>query len=587
MDGAGRAQAAGTLTGELARFGAAFSLDDVPEDDRHYAKLLALDLLGCALAGLDTEEARIALRAARALSPGGGNASLWGTGEAAQPGTAAMVNGTAAHALELDDFHGVDHSGAVTVPALMAAADAGGEADGRRFLEGMAFGYEVGRRLLDGAGGYRRHNATGWHTTGTLGSYAAAAAVAKLLRLDEERTVWALGIAGSFTGGTWAFNSDGAMSKRYHAGVAAQMGLQAAFLAREGFTGPVSVLEAERGGYFPLYGEGMTPAARGAAEGLGTDFRIGWAGVKVYACCRGIHSALDVALDFRLRHGLRAEDIESVHALCTPVQKGQLGLGAPRTRIEAQFSLPYSVAVAFLHGEAGYEFFTEKWIGNPEIEALAGKVTLEADESRSLEEEPVLTVRTRDGRVLAGQQPIPIGDPANPVPEADIRAKYRALATRHLSPGNRPAAGRSRPRLGSAGPARRSPGDSGRAGGAIGAEIGRRLPVALLDEMSRRIHTLVQYAHHQNAAILRHLEHCVRPKKITPQARCKRFCPGSGLGIFGEEFEAPLQPVQVVPRLPQAEIRDCKFVDAAEVVVGPPRQPKGGHRRGVGPRPRP
>ena len=450
MDAAVAAQEAGTLTGALARFGAAFSLDDVPEDDRHYAKLLLLDLLGCALAGLDTEEARIARRAGRALSPGGGAnaaigknrrvlrggrcAALWGVGEVAQPGIAAMVNGTAAHALELDDFHGVDHSGAVTVPALMAAADAGGEADGRRFLEGMVFGYEVGRRLLDGAGGYRRHNATGWHTTGTLGSYAAAAAVAKYLGLDEQRTVWALGIAGSFTGGTWAFNADSAMSKRYHAGAAAQMGLQAAFLAREGFTGPVSVLEAERGGYFNLYGEGMTPAAEAVAEGLGRDFRIGWAGVKVYACCRGIHSALDVALDFRRRHGLRAEDIESVHVLCTPVQKGQLGLGIPRTRIEAQFSLPYSTAVAFLHGEAGYEFFTGKWIGDPEIEALAARVSLEADEGRSLEEEPVLTVRMRDGRAFTGQQPVPIGDPASPVPEADIRAKYRALATRHLAP---------------------------------------------------------------------------------------------------------------------------------------------------------
>ncbi len=434
MDAAVAAEAAGTLTGALARFGAAFSLDDVPEDDRRYAKLLLLDLLGCALAGLDTEEARIARRAGRALSPGGGGASIWGTGEAAHPGIAAMANGAAAHALELDDFHGVDHSGAVTVPALMAAADAGGEADGRRFLEGMVFGYEVGRRLLDGAGGYRRHNAAGWHTTGTLGSYAAAAAVAKFLGLDEERTVWALGIAGSFTGGTWAFNADGAMSKRYHAGAAAQTGLQAAFLAREGFTGPVSVLEAERGGYFNLYGEGMTPAAEAVAEGLGADFRIGWAGVKVYACCRGIHSALDVALDFRRRHGLRAEDIESVHVLCTPVQKGQLGLAFPKTRIEAQFSLPYSTATAFLHGEAGYEFFTETWIGDPEIEALAAKVALEADASRSLEEEPVLTVRTRDGRAFTGQQPLPIGDPANPVPEADIRAKYRALATRHLAP---------------------------------------------------------------------------------------------------------------------------------------------------------
>lgn len=434
MDAAAAAQSAGTLSSAFARFGAAFSLDDVPEDDRRYAKLLLLDLLGCALAGLDTEEARLARRAARALSPGGGNASLWGAGETAAPGIAAMINGTAAHALELDDFHGVDHSGAVTVPALMAAADAGGEADGRRFLEGMVFGYEVGRRLLDGAGGYRRHNATGWHTTGTLGSYAAAAAVAKFLGLDEQRMLWALGIAGSFTGGTWAFNLDGAMSKRYHAGVAAQTGLQAAFLAREGFTGPAPVLEAERGGYFNLFGEGMTPAARSVAERLGRDFRIGWAGVKVYACCRGIHSALDVALDFRRRHGLRAEDIESVHVLCTPVQKGQLGLAFPKTRIEAQFSLPYSTAVAFLHGEAGYGFFTESWIGDPEIEALAARVALEADEARPLEEEPVLTVRTRDGRAFTGQQPVPIGDPANPVPEADIRAKYRALATRCLAP---------------------------------------------------------------------------------------------------------------------------------------------------------
>ncbi len=435
MDAAAAAQAAATLSGALARFGAAFSLDDVPEDDRHYAKLLALDLFGCALAGLDTQEARLARHAARALSPGGGDAALWGAGEGAHPGTAAMVNGTTAHALELDDFHGVDHSGAVTLPALLAAADAGGEADGRRVLEGMIFGYEVGRRLLDGAGGYRRHNATGWHTTGTLGSYAAAAAVAKLLGLDEQGMLWALGIAGSFTGGSWAFSEDGAMSKRYHAGAAAQTGLQAAFLAREGFTGPAAVLEAERGGYFPLYGEGMTPAARAAADGLGRDFRIGWAGVKVYACCRGIHSALDVALGFRREHGLRAEDIESVHVLCTPVQKGQLGLTFPKTRIEAQFSLPYSTAVAFLHGEAGYEFFTGKWIGDPEIEALAARVALEADGSRSLEEEPVLTLRMRDGRVFTGQQPVPIGDPANPVPEADIRAKYRALAGRHLAPG--------------------------------------------------------------------------------------------------------------------------------------------------------
>ncbi len=423
-----------TLTGELAAFGASFTLDDVPEDDRHYAKLLILDLLGVAIAGLDTDEARHALRACRALSPGGGRASLWCTGETAAPGTAALFNGICAHTLELDDFLGIDHSGAVVVPALMAAAEIEPGRDGRRFLEGMVFGYEVGRRLLDGAGGYRRHNATGWHTTGTLGPYAAAAAVGKFLGLSAEQTVWALGIAGSFTGGTWAFNRDGAMSKRYHTGVAAELGLQACLLAREGFTGPVSVLEAERGGYFRLYGSGMTPEARRLTDGLGTDWRIRWAGVKVYACCRGIHSALDVVLDLRQRHRLTGGDIERITVLCTPVQNSQLGLTLPKTRIEAQFSLPYSVATAIIHGEAGYEFFTGKWIGNPGIEALAAKVTLKAIEDRSLEEEPELIVETGDGRVFRGQQKVALGDPANPVPEDAIRAKFRALSTGRLSP---------------------------------------------------------------------------------------------------------------------------------------------------------
>ncbi|MBT6275500.1 MAG: MmgE/PrpD family protein [Chromatiales bacterium] len=421
-----------TLTQQFADFGARLSIADVPAETLHYAKLLTLDLLGVAIGGLETEEATVAMRACRALSNKGGNSSLWRTGVKSSPAMAAMFNGTVAHALELDDFHGIDHSGAVIVPALMACADDHPEHTGEDFLLGMVFGYEVGRRILDGAGGYRAHNKEGWHTTGTLGGFAAAAAVGKFLRLPTDELAHALGIAGSYTGGTWAFNVDGAMSKRYHCGISSQCGLQAAYLARAGMSGPASVLEADRGGYFNLYADGMTAAACSSADDLGSDFRIQWAGVKAYACCRGIHSALDVVLGLR-DEGLTAASIDQIDVVCTAVQAAQLGRHDPATRLEAQFSLPYSVAVALLHGEAGYDLFTEQWLGNNDIATLDAKIVLRVDESRSIESEPTVTVTTHNGRSTTRQVAKALGDPSNPVPEPAVIAKYAGLAGRQIS----------------------------------------------------------------------------------------------------------------------------------------------------------
>jgi len=421
-----------TLTQRFADFGAHLCITEVPAETLHYAKLLTLDLLGVAIGGLETEEAAVTMRACRALSNEGGNSSLWRTGVKSSPAMAAMFNGTVAHALELDDFHGIDHSGAVIVPALMACADDHPQHTGEDFLLGMVFGYEVGRRVLDGAGGYRAHNKEGWHTTGTLGGFAAAAAVGKFLRLPADQLAHALGIAGSYTGGTWAFNVDGAMSKRYHCGISSQCGLQAAYLARAGMSGPASVLEAERGGYFNLYAHGMTSAARASADELGRDFRIQWAGVKAYACCRGIHSALDVILSLR-DGGLTATSVDHIDVVCTAVQAAQLGRHDPATRLEAQFSLPYSVAVALLHGEAGYDLFTERWLGNKDITALDAKIILRVDEARSIESEPTVTVTTLNGQSTTRQVAKALGDPSNPVPQSAVMAKYAGLAGRQVS----------------------------------------------------------------------------------------------------------------------------------------------------------
>ena len=186
----------------LAGFVAGLDLARVPDDIVAYARVLLLDLLGAALAGVDTAEARAMLLAAEGFAPNAGPCAIWGTSRTTTAATAALVNGVLAHAQELDDFGGADHSGAVVIPAALAVAEAEGIDDGKRLLEAVIAGYDVALRVLEGAGGYRAHNTIGgWHSTGTCGRFGAAAAAARMLGLDPGKTAWALGLAGSFTGG--------------------------------------------------------------------------------------------------------------------------------------------------------------------------------------------------------------------------------------------------------------------------------------------------------------------------------------------------------------------------------------------------
>src|SRR6185369_15391051 len=167
---------------------------------------------------------------------------------------------------------------------------------GREALIGLLAGYDLAARVLEGAGGYRPHNDLGWHSTGTCGSFGAAAAAARVMKLDRAQFADALGIAGTYTGGIWAFLADGAMTKRFHPVEASETGLSAALLAQEGMSGPRQVLEAPWGGFFSTYArETATPAA--TLAGLGTEFRIARSGMKPYACCRGLHTTLDALFE--------------------------------------------------------------------------------------------------------------------------------------------------------------------------------------------------------------------------------------------------------------------------------------------------
>ncbi len=427
----GHAAESDTLSAALAEFAHRLDLAAVPAPVTAHAKLLLLDTLGAALAGVETAEGRAVTAAVRRFAGGRGSCTVWGTPVRTTRAAAALANGTMAHAQELDDFGGCDHSGAVVIPSVLAACE-GPRANGRRVLEAIVAGYDVALRCLEAAGGYRVHNGRGWHSTGTCGSFGAAAAVAKVLGLTVTQTVWAIGLAGSFTGGTWAFLADGAMSKRYHPGRAAETGVLAGFLAQEGFTGPARVFEAEWGGFLPTYaGDDARPDK--IREGLGTEFKILRSGVKPYACCRDIHSTLDFVLDLRRREALDADAIERIEITCPAGTMQMLGNTGPATRLAAQMSLPYSVAVACVAGRASLNEYEDRWLADSRVRAFIPRVKVTADAALPEGSEPNITVTARNGRTFAGQVRFARGALENPLSQDEVVAKYEELASRVLA----------------------------------------------------------------------------------------------------------------------------------------------------------
>ena len=417
----------------LAGFTAGLDLAGVPDDVVDYARVLMLDLLGAALAGVDTEETRAMLKAAEGFAPTAGPCGIWGTAGTTTAAAAALVNGVIAHAQELDDFGGADHSGAVVVPAVLAVAEAEGITDGAAALAAMIGGYDVALRVLDAMGGYRAHNnGGGWHSTGTCGSFGAAAAAARVLGLDAERTAWALGIAGSFTGGIWAYLADGAMSKRYHPGRAAEIGVTAAYMARAGFTGPTRVLDAPWGGFLATYGNGGERPEE-LTRDLARPYRIMRSGIKPYAACRGLHSPLDVVLEMRAEHGFTAADVSTVEIGCSRANMQSLGDTDPRTRLAAQMSLPYGVGVALVTGRAGLEEFEDRRINDPDVRTAMSRVVMTHDPRHDDNSEPDVAVRLADGRRFEGHQTIGLGDWRNPLTVEQVVEKYEGLARRVLA----------------------------------------------------------------------------------------------------------------------------------------------------------
>lgn len=413
---------------ELAAFASALRYEAIPGAVLRRCEDLLLDTLASILAGARSRPVLSMDKFARAMGPADGPAEVLVSRRRTSPLFAAMVNAAAAHMVEQDDVHNgsVFHPAAVIFPPVLAVAQALG-ASGRDLLAAAVAGYEVGIRVGEFLG--RSHYRI-FHTTGTAGTVAAAAAVGNLLGLDPGRMLDAFGSAGTQAAGLWEFLRDAADSKQLHTAKAAADGMTAAYLAQDGFTGARRILEGPQG-----MAAGMSTDADPArlTDRLGTRWALAETSFKYHASCRHTHPAADALLRVVREHELAAAGIARVVA---HVHQGAIDvLGPvvdPQTVHQSKFSMGTVLALIALRGHAGLNEF-DTGIRDKDVAALRGRVEMaldpEVDEAYPARWIGKVTVHTTDGRVLRGRVDEPKGDPGNTLSRPEIEDKALRLGT--------------------------------------------------------------------------------------------------------------------------------------------------------------
>jgi 2-methylcitrate dehydratase PrpD len=414
----------------LANAGTAMARQPLSTSLRHHAKRAVVDWASAVLPGAVEAPARAIERAlADDLDHGRSRLTL---GRLATARAAALVNGTAAHTVEVDDIYreAIYHPGAPTISAAWAAAEDVG-ADGETLLRAVTVGYELSTRI--GAALGRAHYRY-WHNTGTVGTFGAAAAAAVLYGLDSTRFAHALATAATFAAGLQqAFRTD-SMSKPLHAGRAAEAGVLAAQLARAGFTGSAAVLDGETG-LGRAMGDRATdgPDWSAALATLGRVFHIEAMTFKNHACCGHTFAAIDGALVLKQQMGITEGDIAQVQVATYRPALDVAGNAQPRTAAEARFSLFYVVATGLRFDRVRLAAFTDERLRDARTRALMTRIELtvdpEIDASFPGRRAARVAITTHDGRTGSHLQPTRKGDPELPLSDADLNDKFMELAS--------------------------------------------------------------------------------------------------------------------------------------------------------------
>lgn len=424
------------VTRTLAGFASGLSFDALMPELVVSFKTYLLDAIGCGLHGGSQPWARIINRWV-VEQQGTCEATLWRNQFQGPAANVALSLGVMIHSFDFDDYHQAKiHPGAPVIPAAVAVGECLG-ASGREVLTAMVAGYETMIRVSL-ATGPNASRLKGWHLTGTTGTFGAAAAAGRLLGLTAADMASALGLAGTQSAGLWAFLADGAMSKRFHPGRAAQSGVMAAFLARSGFRGPTQILEAQDGGFCRATSDRFDLSL--ITDRLGDRFHCGEVNIKPYACCASSHSAVDAVLELKRRHGFTAAEVERVQVKTAGSVVVQCGFAYPAAAgiVQAQMSLQYIVAVTLLEDAALLAQFSEKKIADPLVLDLARRVevTLDPDIDRVYPERYANRVEIvmRDGRRFETRVDYAKGSTGQPLSLSEVAGKFRSLAAGVLSP---------------------------------------------------------------------------------------------------------------------------------------------------------
>ena len=413
-------EAARDVTRKLARYVVTARREDVPAAVRKEAARTLLNWVGCAVGGSRHETVDIAIRALAPFS-GAAQATVLGRKERLDVLHSSLMNGISSHIFDFDDTHlrTIVHPAGPVASAILALAEYR-PVSGADFLHALILGTEIECRIANAV--YPAHYDIGWHITGTVGPFGAAAAAGKLLTLSEQQMVWALGLAAVQPVGLREMF--GTMTKSFHPGRAAQNGLTAALLAAQNYTSSNQGIEAPRGWAQVLSTERNYTEITG---NLGAHYEISLNTYKPFPCGIVIHPAIDGCLQLREAHRLTAEQIERIDLKVNPLVLELTGKRTPQSGLEGKFSVYHAVAAAIVFGRVAEPQFSDQAVREPALVALRDKVTALAD--RSVAEDQVrIAIALKDGRRLEKYIEHAVGSAKNPMTDAQLEAKVAGLA---------------------------------------------------------------------------------------------------------------------------------------------------------------
>ena len=408
------------VTRTLAKFLVSHKAADLPEAVRHEGARSLLNWVACAVGASKHETVKRALAALYDLS-GPRDATILGRSERVDIFQAALLNGATSHTFDFDDTHmkTVIHPSGPVASAILALAERQ-PVSGRNFLHAFILGVEAECRI--GNSVFPNHYDTGWHITATAGVFGAAAAAGRLLKLNEQQMVWALGTAATQACGIR--ETFGTMAKPLHPGIAARNGLLAALLAKKNVTSAEEGIEGRRG-FAAILSTKFVPEE--ITEGLGNTWEILANSYKPYACGVVIHPAIDGCIQLRNEHKLKLEDIARIDLKVHPLVLELTGRRTPKAGLEGKFSIYHSCAAAILLGEGGEAAYSDAIVRNPQVIRLRDQVNAVV-QAGVAEDQVHISMTLKDGRTLEKTIEHVAGSLARPMSDVDLEIKFHALS---------------------------------------------------------------------------------------------------------------------------------------------------------------